>query len=136
MRWQLIFLQWNAGRIAPHLARNHTPEVCLSAAGHTLQSVSELLLIPIATDLTLPFRCYTFDQDGRPLFVFYCLREDRARKGGFTTESLTAHSRLQAVREGRRNLGQRSLEIALWNVPDAATAEKLLRERLPQILTR
>lgn len=136
VRWQMIFLQWNAGRIAPHLARNHTPEVCLSAAGHTLKSVSDLISVPITAELTLPFRCYTFDQDGRRLFVFYCLREDRVRDGGFATESLTFQSRLRAVREGRRNLGQRSLEIALWNVADEATAEKMLRENLPQWLTR
>ena len=136
VRWQMIFLQWNAGRIAPHLARNHTPEVCLSAAGHTLKSVSDLILVPITADLTLPFRCYAFDHEGRSLFVFYCLREDRARDGGFATESLTPQSRLRAVREGRRNLGQRSLEIALWNVADEAAAEKLLREKLPQWLTR
>src|SRR5262249_40440098 len=32
-RWQAVFLRWNPGRIAVHLAKSHTPEVCLTAAG-------------------------------------------------------------------------------------------------------
>ena len=35
-QWQAIFLRWNPGRIAVHLAKSHTPEVCLTAAGHEL----------------------------------------------------------------------------------------------------
>lgn len=134
IRWQLIYLQWDAGRIAPHLARNHTPEVCLSAAGYTLESVSEVRHITVRADLTLPFRCYTFNSNGHKLFVFYSLREDRSHTTEFETESLTVQVRLAAVRDGRRNLGQRSLEIALWNAPNAETAELLLRAELEKLL--
>lgn len=133
-RWQMIFLQWNGGRIAAHLARNHTPEVCLSAAGHELQSVSDVKLFNVA-GLALPFRLYTFQNEGTPLFVFYCLREDRARADRFTTESLTFDSRLAAVWAGRRNLGQRSLEIAIWGQPDAAAAETALQHELEKMIT-
>jgi hypothetical protein len=36
---QIFFLRWNPGRTAIHLAQNHTPDVCLSAAGHTLKTI-------------------------------------------------------------------------------------------------
>lgn len=132
-RWQTIFLQWNAGRVAAHLARSHTPEVCLSAAGHRLENVSEVRNM-VDKGLTLPFRCYAFGSGESALFVFYCLREDRPRSAGFETESLSYGSRFDAVRAGRRNLGQRSLEVAVWGEPDAASAQAAFEKLLPQII--
>ena len=36
--WQVVFLQWNPGSTAIHLAQNHTPAVCMTAAGRDLKS--------------------------------------------------------------------------------------------------
>jgi exosortase len=132
-RWQMIFLHWNGGRVAAHLARNHTPEVCLSAAGHELKDVSDVKAV-IAHGVSFPFRLYTFQNGPTPLFVFFCLLEDRDQDDVFTTAELTYDSRFAAVQAGRRNLGQRSLEIAIWGKPDAVTAEAALREQLPQLI--
>ena len=133
-RWQMIFLCWNGGRVAAHLARGHTPEVCLTAAGHELTSVSEVKLFTVH-GVTLPFRLYSFQNQDETLFVFYCLREDQARGDAFTTESLTYASRWGAVWAGRRNLGQRSLEVAIWGLADATTAEAALQKHLAAIIT-
>lgn len=111
--WQAIFLQWNPGRTATRLARGHSPDTCLTAAGNELISVSELQMLT-AKGLQLPVRFYTFKGQGGPVYVLYFLWQDRPAGQGFETEPLTWRSRLAAVMAGLRNTGQRSLELALW----------------------
>ena len=91
--WQMIFLRWNPGRTALHLAQNHTPEVCLTAAGHRLDVISEQEWID-ADGLRLPFAVYQVTDATRPFFVFYCLWDDRAGTQTFETMSLTYGNRL------------------------------------------
>ncbi len=132
-RWQMIYLRWEPGRTATTLARNHTPEICLPAAGKNLRDISDVTRVQ-AAGLSLPFRCYTTEQGGRPLFVFYSLWEDGAAEQRNVTQLLTRRARLDAVRERRRNQGQRVLQIGLWGARDAAHAEELLRAQLPKLL--
>ena len=132
-RWQMIYLRWKPGRVAAQLARNHTPEVCLPAAGKSLRSVSDESHFEVA-GLSLLFRCYTTDQNGRSLFVFYALWEDGARVQRVLTQSLTWRARFDAVLERRRNPGQRVLEIAISGARDLAQAETSLREELPHLI--
>jgi len=132
-QWQVIYLRWNPGRIAAHLARSHTPEVCLTAAGHELKILPGLKTVSVQ-GMKLPFRAYSFPTAQGPVFVFYCLWEDRQREQIFDTESLTAESRMAAVRAGRRNLGQRSLEVAVSGMPDAAAAELALAAQLVRLV--
>jgi hypothetical protein len=70
----------------------------------------------------------------RPFFVFYCLWDDRASAQGQSTMSLTFGNRLAPVLAGLRNPGQRSLEIAVSGVADAADAENALREQLEKLV--
>ena len=132
-RWQMIYLRWEPGRTATTLARNHTPEICLPAAGKNLRDISDVSRVE-AAGLSLPFRCYTTEQGGRPLFVFYSLWEDGATEQRNVTQLLTRRARFEAVRERRRNPGQRVLQIGLWGARDAAHAEELLRAQLPKLL--
>jgi exosortase len=132
-RWQMIYLRWLPGRVAAALARNHTPEICLPAAGKNLRDVSDLPRVEAAS-LSLPFRCYTTEQNGRPLFVFYSLWEDGVAEQRLVTQLLTRRARFEAVRDRRRNHGQRVLQIGLWGARDAAHAEELLRTELPKLL--
>jgi len=131
--WQVIYLRWNAGRIAAHLARGHTPEVCLTAAGHELEVIPEMKIMTLP-GIRLPFRVYSFRSERGPVFVFYCLWEDRRQSLEFGTESLTYDSRLVAVREGRRNLGQRSLEVAVWGLADLPQAEAAMQGQLERLI--
>jgi exosortase len=133
LKLQAIFLRWKPGRITPHLAKSHTPEVCLTAAGHKLLSQSDLRLISVH-GLRLPFRSYVVQGESVPIHVFYCLWEDRADEQGFGTTSLTYANRLKPVLAGRRNSGQRSLEIALWGMADAAEAETALARELAKLI--
>ncbi len=135
LAWQMIFLRWNPGMTALHLALNHTPEVCLTAAGHTLVSISDLQWMDVH-GLPMPFRIYKITDTPRPYFVFYCLWDDRSSAQGFETAFLTYGSRLAPVLAGLRNPGQRSIEIAVGGVDDFDAAETAVRDELGKILKR
>ena len=132
-RCQAIFLRWRPGRVAVHLARSHTPGVCLPSGGRTLGSESDLKLIPV-NGLNLPFRSYTAQDDTGPMHVFYCLWEDRSPIQAFDTMALSYKNRLEPVLAGRRNSGQRSLELALWGCEDSQQAETEFRRQLTSLI--
>jgi exosortase len=132
--WQAIFLRWNPGRTAVHLAQNHTPEVCLTAAGHTLAMISEMDWFDVR-GLRLPFIAYKVTDTPRPFYVFYCLWDDRASAQGLGTMLLTYGNRLAPVLVGLRNPGQRSLEIAVGGVAGFSAAETAVREELEKIVS-
>lgn len=133
LQWQAIFLRWAPGRVAVHLANNHTPEDCLTAAGHRLVAESGLHLLSV-DGLKLPFRCYVTRDETGPVHVFYCLWEDRAAEQFFESEWLSYGNRLRPVLAGRRNCGQRSLELALWGAANDREAEQALGQLLPKII--
>jgi exosortase len=133
LRWQALFLRWDPGRVAARLARNHTPEDCLIASGHNLVPDPILHVIPVQ-GLNLPFRFYFATGQAAPFHVFYCLWEDRAPQQPFAAEWLTYRNRLMPVLAGRRNSGQRSLELALWGAENDQVAEIALKSLLPTIL--
>jgi hypothetical protein len=132
-RWQTVFLRWRPGRIAVHLAKGHTPEVCLASAGLKLEPGAELKTLD-AGGLALPFRHYVVKDFHRGLHVFHCLWEDRAAEQEFETTRLTYANRLAPVLAGRRNTGQRSLEIAVWGIADLEEAEAALKAQLPRLV--
>ncbi len=133
LAWQAAFLRSKPGRTAVHLAQNHTPDVCLSAAGHTLKSISAQEWFDV-NGLRMPFSFNEVTDVPRPVFVFYCLWNDRANAQGFETMLLTYGNRLAPVLAGLRNPGQRSLEIAVAGLdsPDQARAE--LRRELQKLV--
>jgi len=116
-----------------HLAKSHTPEICLTAAGRELVSQSDLRAVPVH-GLQLPFRWYVFRDENGPLRVFYCLWEDRANPQFFRTTSMTYANRLAPVLAGRRNSGQRSLEVAIWGIADQQEAEAALASELETLI--
>jgi exosortase/archaeosortase family protein len=131
--WQAVFLRWNPGRTALHLAQNHTPEVCMTAVGHELTTVSERTWFE-AGGLRLPFIVYAVQNTPKPVFVFYCLWDDRTSAQGRGTLALTYGNRLAPVLAGLRNPGQRSLEIALTGNLDATQAETALQNQLKKTI--
>ena len=135
--WSAIFLRWNPGRTALNLAENHTPAVCLTAAGKKLKVISELHWFDVGETkhtLRLPFAVYEVTDSIRPFYVFYCLWDDRASAQGFKTAGLKFDNRMAAVRSGLRNPGQRSLEIALFGPADVDAAEAAVQTELPKII--
>jgi hypothetical protein len=133
--WEAIFLRWNPGQTALHLAQNHTPAVCLTAAGRTLKTIADPVWLE-ADGLHLPFIVYAIANTPKPVFVFYCLWDDRASSQAHGTASLSYANRLTPVLQGLRNSGQRSLEIALTGNLDVTQAEAALQQQLRQIIHR
>ncbi len=114
-RLTAFFVRWEASRAAAQLAHNHNPQVCYTANGHEFAGARGIVQID-APQLgrTLPFAVYLFAVADRPLFVFRCLDEDGAVPGAAPRGAdYGIGARLLAAREGRRNLGQRSLELAI-----------------------
>jgi exosortase/archaeosortase family protein len=133
LKWQAVFLRWKPGRTAIHLAQNHTPEICMTGAGYTLDAISPQEWFDV-NGLRMPFLAYRVTNAPRPFFVFYCLWDDRASAQGFDTMGLTRNVRLAAVLAGLRNPGQRSLEIAVTGPDNAAGAEAALRAELEKLI--
>jgi exosortase len=118
-QWWGFFARWNPGRSALQLVRSHTPDICLPAVGRTFQRE----LAPTRLDSTaasLPFRVYEFEQEGKPLFVFVCIQEDKFAPQADSAVPMewSARGRLLAAWHGRRNLGQRLLELAVSDAVD------------------
>lgn len=131
--WQAVFLRWQPGRTAVHLAQNHTPNICLTAAGYKLESVSPQMWFDV-DGLRMPFSVNAVTSTPRPFYVFYCLWDDRASVQGFQTMGLTYGNRLAPVLAGLRNPGQRSLEIAVTGPADAVEAENALHAELKKLI--
>lgn len=131
-RCQAIFLRWDPGRIAVHLARSHTPEVCLTSSGRKLAGGMEPRSVAV-NGLSLTFDVYHAESEG--LWVYYCLWEDGSSGDSNETANLTYSNRLRPVAEGRRNRGQRSLEIAVWSQAEAEEVHARVT-RLLQSLVR
>jgi hypothetical protein len=83
----------------------------------------------------LPFQSYVVKDESGPLHVFYCLWEDRASVQSFSTTTMTYANRLAPVLAGRRNSGERSLEVAIWGIPDAQDAEAALARELEKLVS-
>jgi len=130
--WQMFYFRWNPGRASVYLARNHTPEFCLPAAGKTLHGISDLSVE--AGGVTLPFRCYTTGEPDRVGYVFYSLWEDGAVDQRVASSGMDWKARMEAVRQRRRNPGQRVIEVAIGGASNQAQAERSLREGLSHML--
>jgi len=133
LTWQAVFLRWKPGQTAVHLAQNHTPDVCLSAAGHTLKSISVQEWFEV-NGLRMPFSFSEVMDTPKPAFIFYCLWNDRANTQGFETMLLTYGNRLAPVLAGVRNPGQRSLEIAVTGSDSPAQASIEFRRELQKLV--
>ena len=132
-QWQGTFLQWEPGRTATHLARNHTPEVCLAAAGGLVLASSELRNVT-AQGIQFPVRFYEVAQGERTLHVLYCLWSDQSGARQFQTQSLTVRSRLEAAFAGVRLVGQRSLELVVLGFAQREDAERALTQQFSAMI--
>ncbi|MEA3212780.1 MAG: hypothetical protein QOE70_5837 [Chthoniobacter sp.] len=133
-RWQMFAFKWHPGRTASISARWHRPEICLPATGRTLLAEHPALTIAVG-DLRIPFRVYEFDDQGRPLHVFFCLWEEANRDfNQHVRQDASRLSRLQRVAAGQRNLGQQSLEVIVAGMGTRAAAETAFRALMQDCL--
>ena len=113
VRWWSFFARWKPQRAALQLVRSHSPEICLPAVGRNFRMARPDLKLQ-AGRISLDFRSYEFEQNGRPLFVFVCIQEDkRLLTSPADAAEWNLRGRLRAALDGKRNLGQRLLELAV-----------------------
>ena len=134
VRWWTFFAYWKPQRAALQLVRSHSPEICLPAVGRTFRTARPDLNLR-AGPVPLDFRSYEFEQNGRPLFVFVCIQEDKRVASSSTDfEEWNLRGRLRAALHGKRNLGQRLLEIAVSGVDDFAQATAAVSKTVSEIV--
>jgi hypothetical protein len=136
-QWFMYYFKWFPGKIASSSARSHSPNVCLVAAGKQLRPIEDNRC-PIAIgSLVLPFRRYEFEEGGHTVQVFHCLWEEQAPTQFFSqnAQASTMGLRFNGVRDGRRNLGQRSIEIMVTGIEDPKGAQSAVETQLRQLIT-
>jgi hypothetical protein len=131
----MFYFHWLPGRSAAYLAKFHTPDICLPASGYTLQINPGLDDVRVH-GLLLPFRTYSMNTTGGLTYVFYCRWEDRSPEQGSKTADFdySYASRLDSVLEGRRSVGQRTLEILISGTGDLESAEAALERQLQTLI--
>ncbi len=145
LRWTVFFFRWDPGRASALLARSHKPDICLPSAGLHLDEYLGIKNVE-AGSLTLPFRSYLFNYKGRPLYVYYCLWEDNQEQSrrpepktikeaeADTFLEWQPKTRLLAVKDGRRGLGQQVLEITISGSDSEEDAFAALKRRIASLV--
>jgi exosortase/archaeosortase family protein len=133
---EMFYFRWSAGKIAASSAKGHTPDVCLTAAGKTLHQIGDNRCPITIGPFVFPFRRYEFDENGRMFQVFYCLWEDQDPGSYFDnqTTSKLKDARLENAIQGKRNLGQRSMEIMVAGAEDAKSAQAVVADELQKLV--
>ncbi|CAN5583033.1 hypothetical protein BH20VER3_BH20VER3_15700 [soil metagenome] len=135
-RWMMYSFHWLPGRTAALFVKNHRPDICLPASGLTMEQQSEVHFVTVH-GIRLPIRSYRFDDRGRPLHIFYCYWDGRSSYGdesAAASEDWTARGRIRAAWQGKRELGTRMLELAVWGHDNDAEAEAALQRELGKIV--
>ena len=132
-RWHLIFTEWEPKRMSLHYAQPHLPEQCQRMIGRDIVSKSELRLAE-ANGVTIAYNLYQIRAGADEFHLMYVINDDRVSGRQVTIERATAANRMKAVLAGRRNMGQRSMQLALVGEPDAAVAEQAMLALLPQLV--
>ena len=126
---QVFYFQWPPGRMAAHAVLMHNPEVCLSNIGMILTSTLKPIIFKIG-DVQIPFNAWLFNDHGRPVYVFHTLMEQGAYSSDTQLLNDSPIGRLHAVLAGRRNHGQRMIEVAFWNLANEQEARLALAHYL------
>ena len=127
---QVFYFRWPPGRSSVQAMRMHSPEICLESIGMKLQEH-----LGSVTVSGIPFDSLLFSQGARLVRVFHArIREDVA--SGTSGEGFldTPAERIGNLLQGRRNRGERMIEIAFWNAPDDNAARLALGQYLGEAL--
>ena len=130
LRWQAYYFRWLPGKVGAQVTYTHNPTVCLASTGMALEQTYPPVLYQKG-GLRMFIDAYRFRDKGQPLYVFHAISEDfskaddEAPSGGASVKG-----RFDAVWDGRRNRGQRLLELAAWNAGSYEEAEMGLRAAL------
>jgi exosortase/archaeosortase family protein len=133
IRWQGFYFNWLPGRIAGYLAKRHTPEICLPAAGRILRSGPTLVMLNVR-GVDLPMRQYVFESGNRVIHVFQCRWEAGASKDAYIAQESARYNLVRAIWAGRGKHGQKVLELIASGIDDPVTAKDALVSELEKVV--
>jgi hypothetical protein len=135
-QWELFYLRWAPGRSSVQLAVMHRPEICLPATGFKYLNPGQPAQVAVGS-ATIPFDCSVFEHSGRPFYVYRTLAEDRSSADPALQRTFdqSVRGRLQSAWFGKRNLGQKLLQIGIFGLNTEQAAREDLAKRLPRLIT-
>ncbi len=135
---QIYYFRWLPARSARrrawlHLARAHSPDICLPALGLQWASNCGTITIPLE-EVSISLQHSVFVSNNRSLQVFFGMYDDRSGPGQPVDARNDLSHRFAAALAGDRISGQRFLEIILFDVERPEEAVTALRALLPQMI--
>jgi len=135
-QWTMYFFKWLPGRTAGLFIKNHRPDICLPASGMKLRGGAQNKLFEV-NGVKLPIRSYVFESGSTVLHVYYCYWDGSPPESApQDQENWTAAGRLEAVRQGKREVGTQMLEIVVAGYETEDEAERAVREQLSSVVRR
>ena len=132
---QVFYFRWPPGRTAVQAVSMHNPEACLSGIGMHLRKPLEPFVYE-NQGVRIPLRAWLFESHGSPVYVFHAILQEGVKAGsGAEDPEDTLKGRCENLFLGRRNHGQRMVEVALWNLPDETSARKALDHYLDEAIS-
>ena len=131
---QSFFLEWPPGRTALQSVQMHSPEVCLSNMGMRMERPLEDAEFGSASQ-GLRLHGWLFAQQGRPVYVFHAILEQGSSRGVPEVRDQSLNSRVRNVLMGKRDRGERMVEVAFWNLSSETAAREALKRYFQQTLT-
>jgi len=131
--WQVFYFNWLPGRVAGYLAKRHTPDICLPAAGLKMVSGPELTIMNV-NNVELPMRHYVFESASSRLQVYQCHWEAGLGRDTYTADESARFNLIRGVWAGRGNHGQKVLEIVIAGYDDPARAKQALVDELQKLI--
>lgn len=131
--WHLIFLEWEPSRMSLHYAQPHLPEQCQTMIGRQIVSKSEMRRAD-ANGISIPYHLYKIRSGKDEFFLMYIVNDDRIGGEQMVFTGFGAGDRLRAVMAGRRNMGQRSMQLALVGESGEKAADEAMRAMLPRLV--
>ena len=135
-RWLIYFFDWSYGPAFSRVAASmHNPGICLPASGRELTEERGKLVFNVDGE-PLAFRGYTFNEGGKPLFVYHGVWQFRSERGmshGPLSESKQAAS-IQSVLWRERRIGQQAAELAVWGCTTVEEADAAFQKLLPTLI--
>ncbi|GAB4242841.1 MAG: hypothetical protein OHK005_06830 [Candidatus Methylacidiphilales bacterium] len=125
--WSLFDFEWNPGKHSARLARAHSPEICLPAAGAQMVPHGPMPLTPRGADQPLFFEQFEARIGGKILHVFYLRWQETPDPVGSPLSPLDRRERLRMAWLGRREQRQRVIQLMTEGYPNLAAAREAVR---------
>lgn len=133
--YQMYYIRWFPGRVSKFLSGAHYPTVCLPATGLKFKTEFGPYNCKVG-DLEIPFTAFLFESGPNPVYVFHAIIEDRPAADSEKIEyrQVAGEERLDSVRRGHRNLGQRVIGISVVGTTSLYEAEEIVQKELSLII--